>query len=217
MWANLGFRLREARRLAGWWKLPWSIVSWRVCRRYRVLIRDLDDPLPVLTPPAGIRWSLLGAGDGERILALYPRMTSQDLARRWGQGHTAEGGWVGQDLVHFRWSALGDHYPLPYLKAVLALSGREIAFSFIFTDPAYRGRGIAAASIGRGLAHARGLGCTRAITLVSPFNRASLSAFAKAGFRAVGTAGYWRTGVRTIPFARGAVTLSAGTVYRLTG
>jgi RimJ/RimL family protein N-acetyltransferase len=175
----------------------------------------MDDALAALTQPEGIRWSPLGADDNERILALYPRMTPRDLARRWAQGQTAEGGWIGHHLVHFRWNAFGDQYPLPYLNAALALSGREVAFSFIFTDPAHRGRGIAAASIGRGLERARALGCTRAITLVSPFNRASMSSFRKAGFRAVGTAGYWQAGVRTIPFARGALTLSAGAVYHL--
>jgi GNAT superfamily N-acetyltransferase len=209
------FRVQEAQRLVGWRKLPWSVVSWRLCRRYRVLTRDLGVPVPPRTAPAELRWGPLGPSEGPRFLALYPRITAEELSRRWGEGQTAEGAWLGGDLVHFRWDASGDQYPLPYLSAVLALSGRELAVSFTFTHPAHRGRGIAAASIVRALERARARGCTRAITLVSPFNGASLRAFDKAGFRAVGTAGYWQTGLRVIPFARGAVTLSAGNVFRV--
>lgn len=81
-------------------------------------------------------------------------------------------------------------------KAIDQRVDREGAYVWrLYTDPAFRGRGVASALVGRGVALAReAFGVERAYALVARDNHPSKRTFEKNGFEARERVDYWRVG-----------------------
>lgn len=69
-------------------------------------------------------------------------------------------------------------------------SGQRVGLvAWVMTDPVHRGRGLAPALVGRGLARLEEMGCGRILTEIEGHNTASMAVFRRTGFRPVGLRG----------------------------
>lgn len=205
------YRLRDVHRTLGFRRLLWVAPQWLVRQEYLVYVKDLRLPLPEVPAPGPLRWTGLTEAQIGRVLAINPALSEAEIRRRLKEGQECLLAWIGESLVYYRWDATASPY-LPYLGKTLRLLQGDINATDAFTHPAFRGRGIHAASTIVVLHRARDLGLSRVITIAAWWNAPALRVnLQKSGHTVVGTVGFWNAGLRRFYFATGAVCLEGST------
>jgi GNAT superfamily N-acetyltransferase len=203
--------LRRARDLSadiGWRSALRVAPRWLVCRRYLGLVADLR--VLALESPAQpeIRVTCLDAADALALSALDPAMTFEEVVRRLREGQQCTLGWWAGELAHYRWDATGPAY-LPYLDRVLRPGPGEQIVVGIYTAPAYRGRGVAGATMVDASRRAIASGISRLVWLAAWWNARSLALADQFASRVVGQVGYWALGRHRRYFTEGQVWFDA--------
>jgi hypothetical protein len=207
----------ELARARGWWVALGIAARWLISREYLVLARPLLPPFPELPLIAGVEWRELAEADLPALLALNPGLTLTEVRRRQGEGQRCLLGWSGNRPVHYRWDARQTTY-LPYLGRPFRLLAGDWFVEEVFTDPAFRERGITWASVVLTLSRAHQDGATRFLSLVPWWNRPSLRAAEKTGMEVVGRIGFWTVGFSRRYFSSGAVRFDRdGAAYLASG
>jgi len=184
--APLGARLRRMYRekgIAGFW---YGVLGHAGYRRLLLLERGLGEPLPELTTADATLVRPLRAEDHAAFAALGQE-SAVEFRKRLEHGHQCWGAWCSGVLRHVQWLALGEVW-IEHLDCRLRLDERVVYVYRAFTDPEFRGRGLAPAVHARGLAAMRERGFTLALCGVAPGNRPALSPWLKVGYRRIGFA-----------------------------
>jgi hypothetical protein len=155
------FRLQEARRVLGDVEQAAVLARWLIRREYLVTAKDLREGLPTAPPVDGVRWRPLDDADIPLVVATRPTLGEAEVRHRLAEAQQCWVGWVGTRPVHWRWEADADVF-LPYLGRRLRPNPGERWVVDVYTDPAYRGRG---------LDRARAPACPRARPRPSAGNR----------------------------------------------
>lgn len=162
--------------------------------RARVLLqmrRPLDEPLPEVRWPEGVRVRTYESGDGPAWLALnalafahHPEQggwTAEDLRLRTREPWFDPAGFFlalrGEQLVGFHWTkahdaALGEVY-------------------VVGVDPAEQGNGLGSALTAAGLHHLRDTGHAEVLLYVDEDNPAAVAVYGRLGFRVVASDVQW--------------------------
>jgi GNAT superfamily N-acetyltransferase len=172
-----------------------------------VFVKDLRSPLPEVPAHESIRWTPFTEAQIDRVLAINPAVSEVEIRRRLKEGQECLLCWIGESLVHYRWYAPASPY-LPYLGKTLRLSQGDINGTDAWTHPAFRGRGITAASTIVVLHRARDLGLSRLISIAAWWNAPALRVcLQKTGHSVAGTVGFWNAGLWRYYFTSGDVCL----------
>ncbi|MEX1258874.1 MAG: GNAT family N-acetyltransferase [Gemmatimonadota bacterium] len=124
-----------------------------------------------------------------------------DLRARFADGDLCLGIFMDGSLAHVAWMA-SHRLPLDPGLPVFAAAGAAGIYD-MFTLPGFRRRGCQALALREILRRAEARGLTRAVAVVHPANRPSISAFEKCGFRAPRRLEYrrtlWRSHLTLVP------------------
>jgi ribosomal protein S18 acetylase RimI-like enzyme len=131
-------------------------------RRLFLLGRSLAEPIPDVQTALPLTMNWLTNADSAEYFALRPSADADQIAVTWAAASRA---WTG------------------YLEHELPLAPGEVYLFDAYTDPAFRGHGIAPAMSTELLRRFRGEDSRRAIRGTWPENEAALRAHAKAGFQ----------------------------------
>jgi len=200
----LRFRVSEVRRATGLARLPATLARGLVVREYLVTESLLDaSTVPAL--PDGIRVGPVTEADVPTALAVNPALSADEVRRRWREGQSWTGWWMGGTLAHWRWDTSSLAH-LPYLRRSVRPLPGDLWVVEVFTRPDYRNRGLYSLSTAHAFASASAAGYRRVIGLVSPWNRPAMHVMLDKWRRApVGTVGYAGVGPSRRPFVRGRV------------
>jgi GNAT superfamily N-acetyltransferase len=199
------FRLQEARRVLGDVEQAAVLARWLIRREYLVTAKDLREGLPTAPPVDGVRWRPLDDADIPLVVATRPTLGEAEVRHRLAEAQQCWVGWVGTRPVHWRWEADADVF-LPYLGRRLRPNPGERWVVDVYTDPAYRGRGLYTASTALALQRAREHGRGHLLGIVASWNRPARHVMqVKVGRKVIGAVGYWQTGPWRRYFASGAV------------
>lgn len=178
---------------------------------YYMLVRPLGARCSVLsTPPSGLAYQVLAeqdllAGCADRELDLREAGVRGALRI----GNICVGALERDRLVAYVWYAFES---AAHAEGVRVRVGPRLRYAYkIYVRPDYRGRGIARELLARGAELCPRRGRELGLSFVVPGNTPSLRAFAAAGWRRAGYAGYlkWRGGFRAFG-SSGAARLGAG-------
>ncbi|HKW80804.1 MAG TPA: GNAT family N-acetyltransferase, partial [Casimicrobiaceae bacterium] len=184
--------LREEGLRSVWFKL----LARCGYRRLLLLERPLDLPVADATPKLAVDIAMLVEAEVDQYRAFRPDTPRREVIERLRSGHLCfvarrdgrivSGVWVAAQPV---WSK--------FLRRWLDVAPGEAHVYDKFTDPAYRGRGIANAVRSRHLRHFQRAGFVRETGAVLPENISSLRDDARGGFRCYGVLasvgiGRWR-------------------------
>jgi len=198
------------RETLGLWRAAWLSPRWWLRKEYRALATDLSviEAAPLLRGArARPQWTIVGHTDIPALLAANPKLTVEEVRRRWGEGQQCVGGWVDGVLAHYRWDTTRRSY-LPYLDLTFDPAPGDILVWEAHTHRAYRGQGLHSLSTARAFEEARAAGLSRSITFVAWWNKPALRVVqGKGGREPVGTVGYWQLPLRRRYFTTGAVRL----------
>ena len=169
--------------------------------------KDLKGTLPALPAPGKIRWTTLVEADIPDLLVSNPALREEDIRRWAADGQECTVARLGPTLVHYLWEASRPVY-LPYLGRTLKLVDGDRCTTAVFTHPAFRNRGLYAASSVRALHEARRRGFVRMLGLAEWWNAPALHVMQDiAGRHVVGVVGYWQLGPWRLLYGRGGVRL----------
>jgi len=153
---------------------------------YRVLVRRLD-PAPREALAAGIRFAPLEEAElrahcADRRLELTWSSAQRSLAR----GDICVGAFDGDILAGYAWFAFG---ATPESGGVWVDVDSQASYTYRhFVRPSHRGRRLAAGLLHAADAPSAQRGCSRCVTLIYTYNRASIRASERSGARTVGYA-----------------------------
>lgn len=150
-------------------------------RRLMILRRSLHDPVPELIPSGPV----LTPVHLSELAARRRSAGAAELIARWQRGHRCLAARVEGRLVGTMWAATGPTW-LAYFGCKFIPSPSEAYRFDAYTDPAFRGHGIAPALSTEWMHRLRAEGCAWAIRLTLPENRAALRAHEKARFQPAG-------------------------------
>jgi hypothetical protein len=197
------------------WRLAWVGPLWVVRQRYLVLVRDLTGPLPAAPARPDVRWTRLAEPDVPRLHATDPGLGLVEIRRRLAEGQECHLWWLGDSIVHYRWEATRSAY-LPYLGLTLRLLPGDVCSTWSFTHPAFRRRGLLAATSPAQLHRIRAGGARRSIAIVAWWHTASLRVTRDgAGRTIVGAVGCWQLGPWRRHVAEGAVRFDGPGVFHV--
>jgi GNAT superfamily N-acetyltransferase len=160
-----------------WFKLV-DVLGYR---RLFLLRRSLDEPLSHVNCQLPIRMEWLrpeGFGDYH---AMRPATDPEELARRLESDQRCLLARHNDRLVGAMW-VVSRSAPIAYLECELPMSNTVVYLCEAYTDPKFRGQGVAPALSDEVLRRCREEGSQLAIRATLPENRAALRAHAKNGF-----------------------------------
>lgn len=152
-------------------------------KRLYLLSRSLHEPLPETRAKIPVHMDWLRPEDEADYEALLTTARDWPLTRRQGAGNRCLTARVDGRLVSVMWACMGKAARIDYLAQDLPLAAHEAYLCGAYTEPAFRGHGIAPAMSVELLRRLREEGITRAIRATWPENTAALRAHAKAGFQ----------------------------------
>ncbi|HEX2197970.1 MAG TPA: GNAT family N-acetyltransferase [Burkholderiales bacterium] len=173
------------------------MVSWLRRRLgvhfYYVLVHPLRARPPLAAPPAGLACRVL---EGSDLLdhCADPELDLREPAVRaaLAAGDVCVGALEESRLAGYVWYSFAG---APHADGVRVQVGPRLRYAYkVHVRPACRGRGIARALLARGAELCPRRGRELGVCFVAPDNAPSLRAFAAAGWRRAGYAGYvkWR-------------------------
>ena len=177
------WRVYREKGVAGFW---FGALRHAGYRRLMLLERTVGDPLPNLAARVDATIRPLGLDD-EAAFAALGQEDPREFARRLESGHQCWGAWVSGALRHVQWLALREAW-IEHLGCRLRLHDGVLYVYRAFTQPEFRGAGLAPATHCRGLDAMREQGCTLALCGVAPGYRPALVPWLKVGYRPIGFA-----------------------------
>lgn len=164
-------------------------------RRFLLLDRRFDEPIPTITPLVPVTFSELRPAALDEYLRFHDQVPRAQLEERFARGDECFLARHDGRIVCTSWVARADHF-FRSLGCRYEVGASEAYLYDSFTDPGFRGRAIAPALGVHLLERFRGAGLTRVITVMVPENAANRRARAKSGFRAYERIVYVRLGRR---------------------
>ena len=160
-----------------WFKLV-DVLGYR---RLFLLCRPLTEPLSRVDCQLPIRLEWLRAESFDDYRNLRSAPDAKELARRLETHQRCLVARSNERLVGAVW-VVGRSARIGYLECELPLPSATVYLCEAYTDPQFRGRGVAPALSNELLRRCREEGCQLAIQAALPENRAALRAHAKNGF-----------------------------------
>ncbi|HEX6317244.1 MAG TPA: GNAT family N-acetyltransferase [Burkholderiales bacterium] len=177
---------------------------------YHMLVRPLESASRVGAPPCGLAFGVLEQQD---LLAYCtdPQFMMREAAVRaaLAAGHVCIGAVDREGLAAYLWYSFDS---APHAVGVRVGIGPRVRYVYkVFVRPNSRGRGVARQLLARSAELCPRRGRELGVSFVAPDNEPSLRAFAAAGWRRAGYAGYvnWLGRFRAFASA-GAARLGAG-------
>jgi ribosomal protein S18 acetylase RimI-like enzyme len=165
-------------------------------RRFLLLERWLDEPIAAITPRLPVSFSELRPAQLDEYLRFHGQVPRSQLEERFARGDACVLARYEGRIVCTSWSSRDDHF-FRSVRCRYEVGASEAYLYDSFTDPAFRGRGIAPALGADELRRFRRAGLTRVMMAVRPENVANRRARAKTGFRVFGRIDYLRLGGRS--------------------
>ncbi len=122
-----------------WWKLL-GVLGYR---RAILWEREIGSGAGVSLPQA-VELGLLDAGDVEEYLAFHPQASRPELERRLAVGDRCHVARSRGRLIAVRWVSFAEAR-VPYLELTFRVGGGEVFIYDVYSDPAWRGRGVSRA------------------------------------------------------------------------
>jgi len=173
-----------------WFKLV-DVLGYR---RLFLLHRSLNEPPSQSTCPLPIRMEWLHPEGFGEYQTMRPATDSKELARRLESHQRCLIARLNQRLVGAVWVVVGRSARITYLECELPLPAATVYLFEAYTDPQFRGHGIAPALSNELLRRCREEGMQRAILAALPENHAALRPLAKSGFEVYSLMGRLRFG-----------------------
>jgi hypothetical protein len=165
-------------------------------RRLVLIERRLDEPITPLAPRIAAEIRPLRHDDEAAFVGLGQEDASA-FRRRLEAGHQGWGAWCSGTLRHTRWYAFGETH-VEYLRCRLTLDA-DVAYMFrSFTDPHYRGLGLAPATGCVCMQSMRERGYRLVLAAILPDNSSVFPAVLKLGYRRTGVVRAIGTGSRPL-------------------
>lgn len=154
-------------------------------RRGVILERRLDEPIRDITPRCSVEFGPLRQSDIEEFSGFQPDRRREHIELRMSTGDLCFAARHGGALASTTWACRSKHW-VPDLHFMWQVAPREVYLYDSYTDPRFRGRGIATALDAHVLRYFLGLDVDRALTAIAPENTASIRSKTKVGFRPCG-------------------------------
>jgi GNAT superfamily N-acetyltransferase len=180
VWVRL-VRVYREKGLGGVW---FGVLSRIGYRRLVLLERRLDEPVIPVGARVQAEIRLLGPDDEASFVALGQE-DAVVFRKRLEAGHLCWGAWCSGRLRHTRWYAFRGTY-VEYLRCRLLLDDQVSYMYRSFTQPEYRGLGLAPATGSVCLPALRELGCRLVLAGVVPDNNAAFPSALRVGYRRIG-------------------------------
>lgn len=165
-----------------WW---FRLLARGGYRRLLVLERDLRKPTATRSQSLPCTVTLLRETDVERFIAFRQVPNPALFLRRLRDGHSCYSAIVGGRIASVSWVAT-DSATLWNLNADFSLAADEVYVYDSYTHPDFRGCRLQAVLFRTLHDDLRGKGFRRALTFVSPENRANLRSRGRVGFSVCG-------------------------------
>lgn len=189
-------RAYEVVRGEGWSVLAFMFLADLGFRRFLLLERRFDEPIPTITPLVPLAFSELRPAELDEYLRFHDQVPRAQLEERFARGDECFLARHDGRIVSTSWASRADHF-FRSLECCYEVGASEIYLYDAFTDPGLRGRAIAPALGVRVLERFRRAGLRRVMVVVVPENAANRRARAKSGFRACERIVYLRLGRRS--------------------
>ncbi len=177
--------LREEGVRGFWFKLLAELGY----RRLLLLQRPLAEPIPELEASLPLQFDLLEPDDIDAYLSLHDDDPRTQIEGRFRLGEVCFIARHEGRIVCGNWAAFGSHY-ISYIQYDLPIGPDDVYLYDSYTDPDFRGRGIAPALAVYILRYYRDTGVRLAVTAITPENLSNRRARAKSGYRELGLMGY---------------------------
>ncbi|MBI4525201.1 MAG: hypothetical protein HY695_15465 [Deltaproteobacteria bacterium] len=177
-------------RAVGTVRLTLTVPAWLLRKKYLVLVKDLQSPVPPLPVDRKMNWTLLTESVLPQALSINPALTEHEIRRRWSEGQNCHLCWIEGQIAHYRWDTSRPAY-LPYLGKTFDVHEGDLLITEAYTHGKFRNLGIHTISSLLAMHQAKNTGFTRVIGLAACWNSPALRAMRKAGRQSVGTVGYW--------------------------
>jgi GNAT superfamily N-acetyltransferase len=162
----------------------------RIYRRLILRERPLSQPFPDIAARVPVCVRLLAAGEIDAYMAFRPDQSIAEVRRRLDEGQQCFAVWHDRRIIHAAWAVTG-RARIEYLSTEITLAPDEVYWYDVFTSPAFRGLGAAAARMIEMMRCFRDRGYRRLFAAILPENRSGLRLDEKAGWsRRIGVIGY---------------------------
>jgi GNAT superfamily N-acetyltransferase len=163
-------------------------------RRYLLLERLLDDPIPHTEPRVPITIDLLKKTEAEEYSMFRAGVQQSEIIDRINSGHVCFLARHRGKIISATWAAVNMTVRSYYLNREIRLGQDEVYTYNSFTAPDFRGLSVSPALKVEMMRYLRSAGYRRMICWVLPENSPSLKALQKVGFHPLGVMGYVRVG-----------------------
>ncbi len=182
--------LREEGIKSFWFK-SLSEVGYR---RYLLLERLLDDPIPHTEPRVPITIDLLKKTEAEEYSMFRAGVQQSEIIDRIDSGHWCFVARHRGRIISVTWATANMTVRSYYLNREIRLGQDEVYTYASYTEPDFRGLSVSPALKAEMMRYFRSAGYRRMICWVLPENNSSLKALQKVGFHPLGMMGYIRVG-----------------------
>jgi GNAT superfamily N-acetyltransferase len=193
-WRSALTRAADVLRGEGARRLLLRILAETVYRRMILLERLLDDPVTEVKPGLPVVVDLLKPSEVDEFMEFHPLAGPSEVSRRLEAGHLCFAARHEGRLVGASWVYTGQAWWVGYLACSMRLATDEAYLYHTYTSPSYRGQRISAARDAAQVRYLRNDGYRRVLALVPPWNKPSLRALEKAGWKPLGVMGYVKLG-----------------------
>jgi RimJ/RimL family protein N-acetyltransferase len=163
-------------------------------RRYLLLERMLDDPIPHTEARLPITIDLLKKTETEEYSMLRAKVQQSEIIDRINSGQWCFVARYRRKIISATWATAHETIRSSYLNREMHLENNEVYTYASFTEPDFRGLSVSPALKVEMMRHFRSAGYRRMICWVLPENGSSLKALQKVGFHPLGMMGYVRVG-----------------------
>jgi len=145
-----------------------------------ITVREGEMPVETTQPPDAYNFRFLTVADIDDLIRLEPATDPEELNTWFREGKLCYGVWDNSRLIGKMWCDLDEfNYPPNYRK----LADDEVYLYAAFTDPTYRGQGLAPLMRAAGYASLREKGLTKFYSYTDFFNTAARRFKGKLGAR----------------------------------
>jgi len=161
------------------------ILSATVYRRLVVMRLSLDAPIAEVACKLPVRVEPLRESDVEDLVRFQPDPGAREVRRRLGAGHRCFAAWHQGRIVHAGWVSTSAGW-IDYLGCEMPLAQGDAYQFSSFTDPAFRGLGVASARVAAMAGALQREGYRRLIACALPENAAAFRPLLRVGYQPVG-------------------------------
>jgi len=161
-------------------------------RVFIFLEMELKDSISVQEQAPGIHLVRVGKEDLEKVgKYLYKWFEKEEALKRLEAGDVLLVVKDEEKMVFYQWIDFGE-IDLPYLDLSFFIPDGTACMAYMYTEPEYRGKGVASKAKPLVFKFLRKNGILRAFSVIAPNNAESLRINNKFGFKEYQTVTYWR-------------------------